>query len=171
MMRPFFVVGIIISSLALPLAIFAGPREMFLRGELKFLDFQNPAPEYMLSVDTRARLKEHFLSTYNKTLASLIRLEHEAGRIERALSARELTEDSEQLRTKLAYSRTRIAEAQDALDSIKIEFEKILVADIRTTLRTRASRIIMRFEKEVATPMRAAHTTLIGIVLKLKETQ
>jgi hypothetical protein len=30
-------------------------------------------------------------------------------------------------------------------------------------------RIRTRFEKEVAIPMRGAHTTLIGIALKLKE--
>jgi hypothetical protein len=148
---------------------YARPREAFLQGELKFIDFQDPAPEYILSADARTGIKDHFVSIFNRAFASIIRLDYEAERIERAISARELASDAEQLRIKLAHARTRLTEARASLNSIKLDFEKLLVADSRTTPRTRLGRIRMRFEKEINIPLRNAHTTLISVAIKLKE--
>ncbi|MSR76124.1 MAG: hypothetical protein EXS68_00855 [Candidatus Ryanbacteria bacterium] len=171
MLRSFIVVGVVVSCCISAGIAHAGLREVFLQGELKFVDFQNPAPEYTLSADTRTKVKDHFVSIYNRTLAIIVRLEHGAERTERAIGTRELASEAEQLRVKLAYARTRLAEARVALDSIKTDFEKLLISDPHTTLRTRVGRMRARFEKEVAVPIRSAHMTLIGIALKLKETQ
>ncbi|MEK7630875.1 MAG: hypothetical protein AAB417_02515 [Patescibacteria group bacterium] len=167
----FIAMSTLVFGLAHVAFVYAGPREVFLASELKFIDFQSPAPEYTIGADVRSKLKDHFSSTYNRILATNIRFEHEAGRVERAIAARELMGDAQQLRTKLAHARTRLAESRAALSSIKGDFENIFIFDLQATPRTRMGRMRGRFEKEVAIPMRGAHTMLMGVVLKLKEIQ
>jgi len=163
--------SMLVCLLGYPIAVGAGPREDFLQSELKFVDFQNPDPNLVLSSDIRSRIKERFSFGYNRSLAAIIRLDYESGRIERAINMRELSGDVEQLQMKLAYARTRLAEARLGLDGVRGDFERLLVPDLQTTPRTRMARIRGRFEREVAAPTRNAHMVLIGIALKLKETQ